>query len=487
MKDIYKRMNSQNILKFFGKKLDVRLDSSEYYDYELSNTDNDFNSDVLDLTTPITYSGLTINTDLTDFDCVRSTITLVEDDMSDLITGYTYSGLSFTLDYSEFTSHFDDNYVNTILETNYYKFTLLENEVHYFNISSFNDSKVIDPPLDTYTEEEIISGFTLDIFICRNNVTDLSACSIQTPRLNAKPWAFNFNEGDGNDDCTPILKRRPEKGWTLDFIFNREGSSWLEGGVFYYYGVRGEDDPLKYADNNLSFQFTDDGRVKWVSYRYSGNCVSDEYDEGYYLSSGQTPQLCTDDLTKDFNLTIVFDRYNNYVDCDIENEGGWNDMKGYRTENYEDLIVTAVTSNQISVWDETERLTKKWSNEQQKRLGTLKIYLNGKPIYKLENWEEVISSTRGEQPFIQSWGGGTSLMEGIHEGVCCFNMKSIKYYEEPLDFIHINHNFSIMKSQYDFYICGVGCEEDIIGFFDNTLLTEDSEPILTENNNIILY
>lgn len=162
MKDIYKRMNSQNILKFFGKKLDVRLDSSEYYDYELSNTDNDFNSDVLDLTTPITYSGLTINTDLTDFDCVRSTITLVEDDMSDLITGYTYSGLSFTLDYSEFTSHFDDNYVNTILETNYYKFTLLENEVHYFNISSFNDSKVIDPPLDTYTEEEIISGFTSD-------------------------------------------------------------------------------------------------------------------------------------------------------------------------------------------------------------------------------------------------------------------------------------------------------------------------------------
>jgi hypothetical protein len=480
-------MNSQNILKFFGTKLDVKLDSSEFYDYELSNIDNDFNTEVLDLSTPIEYDSLIINTDLIDFDCVRSTITLIEDDVSDILSGYTFSGLSFTLDYLEFTSHFGSNYVNTLLETNFYKFTLLENEEHYFKISSFNDTIVIDPPLDTYTEDEIISGFTTDIFICRNNIDDDTSCSPQTSKFNVKPWAFNFSEGQGDDDCSPTLKRRTEKGWTLDFVFNREGSSWLEGGVFYYYGVRGEDDPLNYVDNNLSFQFTDDGRIKWVSYRYSGTCETDEYSESYYTSTGETPQLCTDDLTKDFNVTIVFDRYNSYVGCDIENEGGWNDMKGYRTEDYEDLIVTAITSNQISVWDETERLTKKWSLGREKRLGTLKIYLNGKPIYKLENWEEVIPSTRGEQPFIQSWGGGTPLMEGIHEGICCFNIKSIKYYEEPLDFIHINHNFSIMKNEYDFYICGEGCEDDIIGFYDNSLLTEDSHPILTENNNIILY
>jgi len=431
MKDIYKRMNSQNILKFFGTKLDVKLDSSEFYDYELSNIDNDFNTEVLDLSTPIEYDSLIINTDLIDFDCVRSTITLIEDDVSDILSGYTFSGLSFTLDYLEFTSHFGSNYVNTLLETNFYKFTLLEDEEHYFKISSFNDTIVIDPPLDTYTEDEIISGFTTDIFICRNNIDDGTSCSPQTTKFNVKPWAFNFSEGQGDDDCYTTLKRRTEKGWTLDFVFNREGSSWLEGGVFYYYGVRGEDDPLNYADNNLSFQFTDDGRIKWISYRYSGTCETDEYSESYYSSTGETPQLCTDDLTKDFNVTIVFDRYNSYVGCDIENEGGWNDMKGYRTEDYEDLIVTAITSNQISVWDETERLTKKWSLGREKRLGTLKIYLNGKPIYKLENWEEVVPSTRGEQPFIQSWGGGTPLMEGIHEGVCCFNIKSIKYYEEP--------------------------------------------------------
>jgi hypothetical protein len=27
-------MNSQNILKFYGSKLDIKLDSSEFYDYE---------------------------------------------------------------------------------------------------------------------------------------------------------------------------------------------------------------------------------------------------------------------------------------------------------------------------------------------------------------------------------------------------------------------------------------------------------------------
>ena len=132
-------------------------------------------------------------------------------------------------------------------------------------------------------------------------------------------------------------------------------------------------------------------------------------------------------------------------------------MKGFRINPYEDSLVTGVTSTQLSVWDENEILTKKWSDEQQRRLGTLKIYLNGRPIYKLENWEEVIPSERGVQPFIQSWGGGTGLMDNIHNGICCFNIKSIKYYEEPLDFIHVRHNFITRQSQYDFYLCGTNC------------------------------
>ena len=487
MKDIYNRMNSQNILKFYGSKLDIKLDNSEFYDYELSKTDNDFNVEVLDLLTPLTYTGLTINSNLSNFDCSITTITLIEDDVRDILSGYTYSGLSFTVDYLDFVNRIDDNLSNTVLNTNIFEFTLIQNEIHYFKISSFNDVKIINPPLDFYSESEIIGGFSDKLYNTRLSLIDLDSCLEIPPSLNVKPWAIKFNEGQGEDNCLPTLKRRTEKGWTLDFIFNREGSSWSEGGVFYYYGVRGEDDPLNYADNNLSFQFTDDGKIKWVSYRYSGTCETDTYSESYYTSTGETPTLYTDNSTKDFNVTIVFDRYNRYDGCDLENEGGWNDMIGYRTEDYEDLSITAVTSTQITSWDETEKLTKKWSNDRQKRLGTLKIYLNGRPIYKLENWEEIVPSTRGVQPFIQSWGGGTSLMEGIHEGVCCFNIKSIKYYEEPLDFIRVNHNFQYSKPQYDFYIKGDECEDDIIGFYNNSLLTEDSQPMLTENNDIILY
>lgn len=488
MKDIYKRMNNQNILKFYGTKLDVKLDSSEYYDYEVSKLDDDYNKDVLDLSTPITYTGVVINHDLNNFDCVKSTVSLAEDNLSDLIDGYIYSGLTFTVDYDDFISHFGENYRNITLDSNFYKFTLITDEVHYFRKVSYNGEKIIDSPLDSYTEDEIISGFTSDVYKSRNNITNPLECSRSIiPRLNSKPWAYDFSQGAGVDLCDPILQRRTEKGWTLDFIFNRSNLPWGAGGVFYYFGVRGEDDPYNYADNNLSFQFTDEGEIKWVSHHYSGYCGSTNYEEEFYIASGKTPQLCITDPNKDFNVTIVFDRYKRYTDCNLENDGGWNDMKGYRINPYQDMEVTAVTSTQLSVWDENEVLTQQWANEQQRRLGTLKIYLNGRPIYKLENWEEVIPSERGVQPFIQSWGGGTGLMNNIHSGVCCFNMKSIKYYEEPLDFVHVRHNFITIQNQYDFFICGLGCEDDLIGFYENGLLLEDSTQLITENDDIVLF
>ena len=39
MKDIYRNMNSQNILRFYGSKLDISLDSSELYDFKLDTTE----------------------------------------------------------------------------------------------------------------------------------------------------------------------------------------------------------------------------------------------------------------------------------------------------------------------------------------------------------------------------------------------------------------------------------------------------------------
>jgi hypothetical protein len=328
---------------------------------------------------------------------------------------------------------------------------ILTNDDEFLMVNDFMNSS-----------SELINMFSKQIISCLNKLEDEDNCCPQSPKLNAKPWAYKFDTGSGTDYCNPIIKRRTEKGWTLDFIFNRKNQPWSSGGVFYYIGVRGENNLNNYADNNLSFQFTSDRRIKWVSYHYSGNCSTNGYEEDFYISSGQTPQLCVTDPNKDFNITIVFDRYKRYVDCDLENNGGFNDLLGWEVEDYEDTVITAVTSTQIATYNSTtEKLNKKWWNEKQRRLGILKIYLNGRPIYKIENWEEVIPSKRGNQPFIQSWGGGTGLMYDIHNSVSCFNVKSIKYYEEPLDFVHVYHDFKYRFNLYDFEVCGDECVDNV--------------------------
>ena len=372
MKDIYIIMNRQNILNFYGSKFNLKLDSSELYDFELGKTIVDYNTDVLDLTNEITYTGLTI-------------------------------------------------------------------------------------------DSSCYSGFTT-------------------------PWALPINELYTGHTCDFTIKRRTEKGWTLDFVFDRNNIGWSGGTTFYYWGISGETNQSYYADNNLSFKFTNDGRIKWNSYRYSGNCdATSGYTESYYISSGQTPVLCSGGTSSDFNVTITFDRYKHYQDCDIENEGGWNDLirgphpisstgntgstttqitTGYTIiNNYTDWVTGATGTTEF-----IEVLNKKWFNERQKRLGVLKIYLNGKRIYKLDDWEEVIPSLRNsENDIIQKWGGGTTAYNTIHTGTTLFQIKQVKYFEEPLDFIHVNHHYlTSIKPNYSINECSDDCVDTIIGLITPT-------------------
>jgi hypothetical protein len=469
-------MNSQNILKYYGTRFDVKLDSSEFYDYEISKVQGDYATDILDFTHPITYTGLTISDSLAGFSCDRNTITLVEYDNRINDSSYIYSGLTSTLDYGDFVNYLGYPYEFTILNNDIYSYTGITGENHYFRITGFNN--ILDLNLE-------LTGFTSDITNCIQKLANPNNCCPITPKLLNKPWAYKFDTGAGIDNCDPIIRRRTEKGWTLDFIFNRESLPWSLGGVFYYLGVRGDDNVRNYADNNLSFQFTPDRRIKWVSVHYTGYCTdAGVYTEDFYVASGQTPTLCTTLPTKDFNITIAFERNKYYEKCEIENDGGWNDLiPEYIISEYTNMEVTAVTSTQIAVHNDSELLNKKWAEERQRRLGTLKIYLNGRPIYKLKNWEEIIPSERGNQPFIQSWGGGTGLMNDLHYGVCCFNMKSIKYYEEPLDFLHVRHNFLTRLNQYDFFICGLDCEDDITGFVPTPTPTPTPTPA---PNNIVI-
>jgi len=462
-------MNSQNILKFWGTYMDLKIDSSEYHDYEISKTESDYNSDVLNINTAINYSGLSVNTTgLTNADCVRNTISLSEFNNTVNNPTYPYSAYTWTLSYSGFTNRLSNS--DTILKNDVYEFINSSGETHYFIENGYNNT--LSNPF-SLNVTGFTTGSTVDCTLQFSGTgITTTICCPRDPIPSAKPWAYQINHGAGVNNCDYSVKRRTEKGWTIDFVLNKDSLPWSDGNVIYYLGVRNESDIEDYADNNLSFSFTDDGRLKWTSIHYSGICNTlSGYTESYYIASGQTLPLCNNGTSDDFNITITFDRYSRYTDCNLENDGGWNDLiPGVKVIPYVPESGSSVTSTQTTIYTEVEELNKKWADEKERRLGILKIYLNGRPIYKLKDWEEVIPSDRGEQPFIQSWGSGTQYAGGVHNmGTSCFNFKQIQFYEQPLDFVHVRHHYlSEIKPNFNIVECNVNCVDSVVGIINVT-------------------
>lgn len=388
-------MINQNILNYYGTKLDVKIDSSEYYDIELAGSHLDYNVNLLNHTTggTITYTGLTFD--------------------SNCLTGLT------------------------------------------------------------------------------------------------TPLVFEINKQYTGHTCDFLIRRRTELGWTIDLVFNKNDLDWFEGNVFYYLGISGETINNNFLDNNLSFSFTDDGRIKWSAYHYSGFCHTiSGFTETDYITTGQTETLSSDLTSDDFNITITFERNRALFNCEIPNDGGWNDLiTGTTVTNIYDVI-TGATANIEYI----EQLNKKWLNEQNERLGTLKIYLNGKKIYTLKNWEEIIPSQRNSNNLlIQKWGGGTINSGGIHndqinltddnydilteddfllslEDNPSFSILKIRYYEIPLNFIEINHLYqTTIKPFYNINNDNSICTNDLISYNENSLVTQLNEYLLTNQSDLILY
>lgn len=362
-------MNTQNILKYYGSKLDIKLDYSEFYDLELSGSDNDYDTNLLDLSTPINYTSLIVS--------------------SDCITGTTIN--------------------------------------------------------------------------------------------NIKPWIININQNYTSYDCDFTLRRRTEKGWTLDFVFNRNDLNFSQGSDFYYWGV---DTMSEYVDNFLKFSFGEidnEEVIIWEEVKLSGYCDTvSGFTTTTIIESGHTNSISSGETLNDFNITITFERYSEYLNCDLTNEGGWNDLITGVTVNNPESIITGGTES-ITYY---EVINEKWWNERNKRLGVLKIYLNGKLFYKKDNFEEIIPSlrTNGEK-IIQVIGGGFS-----GETETNFTILNFNYYEEPLNFTEVKHNFlTSIKPNFNINELSVICVDDLMSYTDIGLLTEDIINLLTEDNNIILY
>jgi hypothetical protein len=268
------------------------------------------------------------------------------------------------------------------------------------------------------------------------------------------PIVYEINEPVviGGEDI--IIRPRTEKGWTLDYVFNKDMISWFDGNVFYYWGISGETDPAYYVDNNLSFSFNVNGEIEWKANRYSSYCDETPVPK---KTSGKTPVLCTGGTSADFNITIVFEREFEFDDCcDLSNEGGTNDLiTGQTITNMMDVLTGATP-----IYITNEELTKKWTKERYNRLGTLKIYLNGRPIYKLKGWEEVIPSTRQSvNPIVQVIGGGTTGSGEIHDGICIFDILKFTYYEEPFNYTSVRDNYISLSKIYNINECASGCDE----------------------------
>lgn len=283
---------------------------------------------------------------------------------------------------------------------------------------------------------------------------------------------------------TPYIKKRTESGWTADFVFNREDLNWSNGSTFYYWGISGETLEKNYADNNLSFSFSDDGKVVWKSIRYEPKPTVTGYTNLYSVTSGETSTLCENGTSDDFNLTITFKR--NYVleNCDLENSGGLNDLTSGSTVSGSFLDwITGATLSETT----TETLNTKWYKEKNSRMGTLKIYLNGNPIYKIDNWEEIIPSQRESTNFlVQAWGTGTSEVGDIHTGSTLFNLKKIEYFEEPLNALQIKSNYKTLKSTFSINECDEPCVSLPSVYQPNAILLSDGDYLITQDRTIII-
>lgn len=236
----------------------------------------------------------------------------------------------------------------------------------------------------------------------------------------------------------PYIRKRTEKGWTLDFVLNKDGFDWSGGTTFYYWGISGETLAKNYADNNLSFSFTDDGRVMWEAIHYK---LDNNNSPIYYTATGQTSVLCAGGTSNDFNLSIVFERYRELDGCDLPNYGGINDLitDKITTINQLDWLTGATEFYTV-----VESLNQKWYENRSARLGVLKIYLNGQKVYTLENFEEIIPSTRQIETVSFNADGSQSIFDvGEDIGTLVSVLVDNKLKKQDVDFTHDENTSSI--------------------------------------------
>jgi len=198
--------------------------------------------------------------------------------------------------------------------------------------------------------------------------------------------------------------------------------------------------------NNISFRLCGDPQNPGIGVRAikitgdcitTGECITGQtYVTGYTIVDICTPPIypyCLEvnpdwlDVEHWFLLNAVWERYTYWDYCDLRWFGGLDDIT--RVEYLQSLANNAVSligppyTNGYEVPGQIEivQLNQRWLDDTKFRMGRLKIYINGRIFYTIEDFEEVIpralDTDKEKQvgvPFNMSWGGGT---QGLHENL----------------------------------------------------------------------
>lgn len=257
----------------------------------------------------------------------------------------------------------------------------------------------------------------------------------------------------------------------------------------------------------------------------TADCVNNEYYlTGYTINniysdisiydfcSGSTNQTDFLNTEKWLQVDLTFKRYNFYEGCDLLYEGGIGEMSSLiypATERNDTLsLIQPPFTHDEDVEYPVQRvvMNRDFIDSKDKRLGTLKVFLNGYLFMVVENFEEIIPrplDTEKEKQigvsYTMSWGGGTQglrenltfitctgttyqqdpelfpdtvlssttlsglstgiLMEKYFGGTFDGAISEFRFYAEPLNGGQIQHNNRILKNTYDLfdYFC-LDCE-----------------------------
>ena len=218
--------------------------------------------------------------------------------------------------------------------------------------------------------------------------------------------------------------------------------------------------------NTLSLRLSGDPKNPKVCVRvlkFTGGCETTgscettgvTYTTGYtitnYCSTNQIFDYCSSNqpyLNKEhwFMVNCVWERNSYFDTCDLLYRGGLDSItKFYYVNslagNSVSLITVPYTQSGATPAEQVEvvNLNEEWLIEKDYRLGSLKIYINGRLFYVINGFEEVIPrglNTEKEKqigvPFNIGWGGSTQgLRESLTFSACPESLSGLTYQQDP--------------------------------------------------------